>query len=335
MRWESNMQISPHLPRAPVTPADDNVSGDEDMEIPSSSLTNIQLMYLYIVIVQNFRRWMMIQWLLQRARLPEQMVMCVKWRSRPRGAVGIAALLCRWQTAGGGSIPRWSASKTQDRRPAERQRARTKKNVRQVAEDEVCHSDEPEVMVDDWEDSLQFPDSEDEYISNQAEGEGPPQVSSEKLRELDEQAALDELEKMHNMEVIQPVVSTLPWYYPGIWLAFQRQQLDSQMSCCCQGISNNKYRRKHFFSKFGFLCSQNATYICSHVWPCSDLSWHQRCLLDGAPGGSDVCWDYSMGVWTYRKARDTLATSKVLARTAQCSAQMASTLCKDLWSRRA
>ena len=44
-----------------------------------------------------------------------------------RGAVGIAALLCRWQTAGGGSIPRWSASKTQDRRPAERQQARTKK----------------------------------------------------------------------------------------------------------------------------------------------------------------------------------------------------------------
>ena len=35
----------------------------------------------------------------------------------------------RWQTAGGGSIPRWSASKTRDRRPAERQRARTKKKV--------------------------------------------------------------------------------------------------------------------------------------------------------------------------------------------------------------
>ena len=48
-------------------------------------------------------------------------------QSRPRGSVGIAAFLCRWQTAGGGSIPRWSASKTQDRRPAERQRARTKK----------------------------------------------------------------------------------------------------------------------------------------------------------------------------------------------------------------
>ena len=33
--------------------------------------------------------------------------------SRPRGWVGIAALLCPWQTAGGGSILRWSASKTQ------------------------------------------------------------------------------------------------------------------------------------------------------------------------------------------------------------------------------
>ena len=54
----------------------------------------------------------------------------VFWRqsSRPRGSVGIAALLCRWQTGGGGSIPRWSAGKTQDRRPAERQRARTKKS---------------------------------------------------------------------------------------------------------------------------------------------------------------------------------------------------------------
>ena len=33
----------------------------------------------------------------------------------PRGPVGIAALLCRGQTAGGGSIPRWSASKPQVR----------------------------------------------------------------------------------------------------------------------------------------------------------------------------------------------------------------------------
>jgi len=65
-------------------------------------------------------------------------------------------------------------------------------------------------MVDDWGDSLQFPYSGDEYISNQAEGgEKKTQVSSDKLRELDEQAALDELVKLHNMEVIQPVVLTL------------------------------------------------------------------------------------------------------------------------------
>ena len=51
--------------------------------------------------------------------------------------------------------------------------ARTDGDVHQVAEVEVCPNHEPEVMVDDWEDSLQFPDSEDEYISNQAEGEGP------------------------------------------------------------------------------------------------------------------------------------------------------------------
>ena len=51
-----------------------------------------------------------------------------------------------WQTAGGGSIPRWSASKTQDRRAAERQRARTKKNAPPLGEGnhtEKSASDEP------------------------------------------------------------------------------------------------------------------------------------------------------------------------------------------------
>ena len=38
-----------------------------------------------------------------------------------------------WLIAGGGSIPRWSASETQDRRPAERQRARTKKKAASIA----------------------------------------------------------------------------------------------------------------------------------------------------------------------------------------------------------
>ena len=55
---------------------------------------------------------------------------CVASLSRPRGSVGIAAFLtsltdCRWWF----DPPRWSASKTQDRRPAERQRARTQKKL--------------------------------------------------------------------------------------------------------------------------------------------------------------------------------------------------------------
>ena len=57
--------------QAPVTPA--------SMEIPSSP-TNIQLMYLYMVSVQNFRRWLMIPWLLQRAQLREQMVTRIRWQ---------------------------------------------------------------------------------------------------------------------------------------------------------------------------------------------------------------------------------------------------------------
>ena len=35
--------------------------------------------------------------------------------SRPRGAIVIAALCVANKIAGGGSIPRWSASETQDR----------------------------------------------------------------------------------------------------------------------------------------------------------------------------------------------------------------------------
>ena len=42
-----------------------------------------------------------------------------------------------------------------------------------------------------------MPDSEDEYIAGQAEVSGPPGVSQEKLKELDERAALDELDKLH------------------------------------------------------------------------------------------------------------------------------------------
>ena len=43
-----------------------------------------------------------------------------------------------------------------------------------IAEVDVCHNDE-EMFPDDWntDDDVQMPDSEDEYIAGQAEGEGP------------------------------------------------------------------------------------------------------------------------------------------------------------------
>ena len=48
-------------------------------------------------------------------------------------------------------------------------------------------------------------DDEDGYIAGQTGGEGPPEVSADKLKGLDEQAALDEIDTLYKMEVIQPV----------------------------------------------------------------------------------------------------------------------------------
>eukprot|EP00435_Cladocopium_sp_Y103_P072461 s475_g40.t1 len=59
-----------------------------------------------------------------------------------------------------------------------------------------------------FEDDALMPDSEDEYIAGQEEGDGPPSVSPEKLQEFEERAALDEVEKLFNMDVIQPVALT-------------------------------------------------------------------------------------------------------------------------------
>jgi hypothetical protein len=76
-------------------------------------------------------------------------------------------------------------------------------NLLQIAEVEVCHNGE-EMFPADWTDEVQFPDSEDEYIAEQAEGAGPPSVSQEPLKEFDERAALNELDKLHQMNVIEP-----------------------------------------------------------------------------------------------------------------------------------
>ena len=87
-------------------------------------------------------------------------------------------------------IPKVKASRTEDK-------------VNQVAEIDMCHNDEimfPEGFEDDA-----LGDSEDEHIAGQGEVDGPPSVSSDKLQELDERAALDEIEELFKMDVIQPV----------------------------------------------------------------------------------------------------------------------------------
>eukprot|EP00435_Cladocopium_sp_Y103_P021663 s3453_g5.t1 len=82
--------------------------------------------------------------------------------------------------------------------------AKVEGNVNQIAEGEFCHNDEE--MLDAGLEEFDFPDmDEDEYIAGQTEGAGPPDVSAEKLKELDEQATLDELDKLYRMEVIQSV----------------------------------------------------------------------------------------------------------------------------------
>ena len=77
--------------------------------------------------------------------------------------------------------------------------AKVDDNVNQIAEVELCH------MFDaGLDDAVGLLDDEDDYIAGQTEGEEPTEVSAGKLKSLDEQAALDEIDKLYKMEVIQP-----------------------------------------------------------------------------------------------------------------------------------
>jgi hypothetical protein len=82
--------------------------------------------------------------------------------------------------------------------------AKAEGNINQNAEVELCHNDEKKFDAC-LEDEFHLHDDEDVYIAGQTEGAGPPQVIAEKLKELDEQTALDELDKLYKMDVIQPV----------------------------------------------------------------------------------------------------------------------------------
>ena len=82
--------------------------------------------------------------------------------------------------------------------------AKVEGKVNYIAEVELCHNDE-EMFDAGLEDELYLHDEEDDYIAGPTEGAGPPPVSAEKLQELDNQAALDELDKLYRMDVIKPV----------------------------------------------------------------------------------------------------------------------------------
>ena len=58
--------------------------------------------------------------------------------------------------------------------------------VNQVNNAEITHNDELG-FLDDYDEYDGLPDSEDEYIWGQSEGQGPPDVSETKLKELDKQ----------------------------------------------------------------------------------------------------------------------------------------------------
>eukprot|EP00435_Cladocopium_sp_Y103_P068089 s576_g31.t1 len=94
--------------------------------------------------------------------------------------------------------------------------SRTDEHVNQVQKIDMCHNDES-MFPEDFEDDALLPDSEDEYIAGQGEGDGPPNVSPEKLQELEKKAALDEVEKLFQMDVIQPVSFLKMLQQPRTW----------------------------------------------------------------------------------------------------------------------
>lgn len=96
--------------------------------------------------------------------------------------------------------------------------ARTEGNINQVMDIEMHHNDE-EMYPYEWTEDFSGPDSEDEYIAGQAEGEGPPEVSQEKLQQLEQQAALDELEKLHQSKLQQRTLLIQPWSTTGDFVA--------------------------------------------------------------------------------------------------------------------
>ena len=89
--------------------------------------------------------------------------------------------------------------------------AKTESTIRQVCQVEVCHSDEIPLeeqigydfdALDEDTGETSFSWEEQEELSKE-EGEGPPEISDEAMKELEASAALDELKKFQDIGVIE------------------------------------------------------------------------------------------------------------------------------------
>lgn len=89
--------------------------------------------------------------------------------------------------------------------------AKTDHTVRHVCQVEVCHNDEIPLEEQIGFDFDELDENEQSFLSweeqeelGKAEGEGPPKVSDEVMKELDAEAAIEELKKLQDMGVIEP-----------------------------------------------------------------------------------------------------------------------------------
>ena len=91
--------------------------------------------------------------------------------------------------------------------------AKTEQTIRHVCQVEVCHNDEVPLEEQIGFDFDEMDDNEESFLSweeqeelKKAEGEGPPEVSEEVMKELEFNATIEELKKLQDMGVIEPTI---------------------------------------------------------------------------------------------------------------------------------
>ena len=195
----------------------------------------------------------------------------------------------------------------------------------------MCHNDES-MYPDDFEDDALFPDSEDEYIAGQGENDGPPNVSDEKLQELEEKAALDEVEKLHQMDVIEPVTlsdndaanenvvdTTLVYDW-----RFRNQQWIRRCRIVAREFKTGATDEKQLFSHVLICVGADAAHLCHHLQLGSHSIGCQRRFSHGTSGRGDVCENSNVDQEVDRKATHSLAFETMSSRSEECGTSLAS-----------